>query len=229
MDSSFLTLDDVLRAYEAGYFPMADPGESVGFHWYDPEWRGQLPIAGLHIPRKLQKRARQMPFEIRVDTDFDGVIRGCAQETEDRPQTWINEGIIHVFNALHDAGHAHSVECWRDGVLVGGVYGLARGGLFCGESMFSRATDASKIALIHLCARLWKGGFTVFDTQFVNPHLTQFGVYEIPHAAYRRALRDALPVRADFRLRDAPGLTERALLAQYLDQRHNDTPDSASA
>lgn len=221
------TLADILDAYASGYFPMADPGERVNFHWYDPELRGQLSIEALHIPRKLEKLARSMPFEITADKDFEGVIRGCAEETEDRPQTWINEGIIALFTALHDAGHAHSVECWKDGALVGGVYGLALGGLFCGESMFSRVSGGSKIALIHLCARLWKGGFTVLDTQFINPHLLQFGAYEISHESYQRALARSLPVRADFTLKKWPNLMEKELLDQYLAQRAPKT-DSVS-
>lgn len=216
MDES-LTLEDVLNAYKIGLFPMADSREAGDFYWYDPPLRGQLSIAGLRIPDRLRRTVLRFPYDIRIDTDFASVIDGCAEAGRNRPQTWINQSIRDLFVALHRAGHAHSVEAWENGVLVGGLYGLALGGAFMGESMFSRARDASKITLVHLCARLWKGGFTVLDTQFVNPHLTQFGVYEIPGAAYRGKLRPALNAAADFSL---PGMGERDLVTAYLRERN---------
>lgn len=211
-------LADILTAYAHGYFPMAESADAPGFHWYDPEMRGILPIETLHVPRKLEKWARRMPFDIAVDQDFEDVIRACAAPVSDRPQTWINEDIIAIFTALYHAGYAHCVACRRDGALVGGIYGLALGGLFCGESMFSRTSGGSKIALLHLCARLWKGGFTVLDTQFINPHLLQFGAYEIPRDAYEKLRRAALRVPATF---DGGGnsSSEKYLLNQFLDNR----------
>lgn len=208
-------LADVLRAYSLGYFPMADGADAAEFYWVDPPLRGQLPIDRLRIARRLRRTVRAMPFTVRADTAFAAVIEGCAAPAAGRMQTWINEDIRALFIALHVAGFAHSVECWDGERLVGGVYGLALGGVFCGESMFSRATDASKIALVHLAARLWRGGFSVLDTQFVNPHLVQFGAYEIPAAQYRKVLAAGLRQPARF-----PVITgdreERALLEAYL-------------
>lgn len=213
---SGLTIEDVIAAYGIGLFPMADARDDPEFHWYDPPRRGQLSIETLHIPERLRRRARRTPYEIRIDTAFAAVIDGCAAAGKGRSQTWINGEIRDLFCALHQTGYAHSVEAWQDGQLAGGLYGLALGGAFMGESMFSRARDASKIALIHLCARLWRGGFTLLDTQFVNPHLLQFGAYEIGRDEYRQQLARALPVCGDF---SAGGLPEKNLLEDYL--RHN--------
>ena len=165
---------------------------------------------------KLRKTLLHNPFEIRVDTDFAGVVEGCAEPTDKRPETWINAQIFKVFCELHARGAAHSVECWRNGKLVGGIYGLALGGAFFGESMFSRETNASKVALFHLMARLWKGGFTLFDTQFVNDHLKQFGVYELPHVKYKKRLDKALAVDADFNL---DGVEQNQIMVDYLEMR----------
>ena len=220
MDSA-ITINDVLNAYALGYFPMADSAGAEEFHWYDPERRGQLPIESLHVPRRLRETLLKYPFEIRVDTAFAAVIDGCAASTEKRPRTWISRPIRDLFVALHEAGHAHSVECWKDDELAGGVYGLALGGAFCGESMFSRARDASKVALVHLCARLWKGGFTVLDAQFMNDHLRRFGAYEISREDYRARLRAALAHPADFNLSGSSGITEKALIDQYLAYNRN--------
>ncbi len=195
-----LTLRDVLLAYRNGMFPMAEGRHVPGIHWYRPHMRGQLSIAGLHIPARLKRTVRQAPYEIRVNQAFDQVIQNCAAQASNRPETWINDTIINIFSALHQAGYAHSIEAYdrRNDTLVGGLYGLALGGAFMGESMFSRATDASKICLVHLCARLWRGGFTVLDTQFTNPHLEQFGIYEISDEDYTAALEKALMIKADF-------------------------------
>ena len=211
-----LTPDLVLDAYAQGLFPMAYSGDSDAVQWICPEMRGQLSITDLHMPRSLLKAVKQAPYAIRVNTDFAGVIRACGAATDDRPETWINPLIRDVFCELHAQGHAHSVECWRDGELVGGLYGLAIGGVFCGESMFSRATNASKIALVHLAARLWAGGFEVLDTQFVNDHLEQFGVYEIPHEDYLRRIMPLIGKKAEFRL---TGRREADLLRDYLAMR----------
>lgn len=208
-----LDIDDVLRAYSYGLFPMAESAQDPEIHWYDPPMRCQLPLENLHVPRRLRETALKMPFEIRVDSDFAGVVAGCAEATPKRPGTWINEGIRDLFVRLYEAGHAHSVECWKDGLLVGGVYGLALGGAFSGESMFSRKPNASKIALIHLCARLRRGGFTILDAQFTNPHLLQFGAYEIPRSEYLSRLHRALAKKVNFQL---AGVPEESLLREYL-------------
>lgn len=196
--SDDLTLEDVLRAYAIGLFPMAESREDEEFWWFDPPKRGQLDIVGLHIPEKLKRTVLKYPYEIKIDTAFAEVIDSCAETRKAQAETWINKPIRDIFINLHQAGFAHSVESWKNGQLVGGLYGLALGGAFCGESMFSRADDTSKICLVHLCARLWKAGFTVLDTQFVNDHLKQFGCYEIESSVYKQKLADALRVRADF-------------------------------
>lgn len=198
--NSEIGIDDVLNAYRCGLFPMADSRDSADFFWYDPPRRGQLSIAKLHIPARLKKTARQHPYHITINQDFTAVIDGCAATADDRRETWINRGIRDLFIALHRAGYAHSIET-RDkesGKLAGGLYGLAIGAAFMGESMFSRATDASKIALIALCAQLRQQGFTVLDTQYTNEHLEQFGVFEISREEYRARLNDALKKQCIF-------------------------------
>lgn len=197
-------------------FPMADSADAPEFFWYDPPQRTQIPIKDLHIPKRLLRTVRQSVYEVRVDTAFEAVIDACAESTENRPKTWINGDIRAIFIALHGKGFAHSVECWKDGVLTGGVYGLAIGGFFSGESMFSRRRDASKVALVHLCARLWRGGFTMLDAQFMNDHLRQFGAYEIPRDSYQEKLQAALPRQGNFMLNE---LTECDLMATYLSDK----------
>jgi leucyl/phenylalanyl-tRNA--protein transferase len=187
-----LTPELLLRAYAAGIFPMSDSRTSRQLYWLDPEWRGIIPLHGFHIPHRLRRTVRRRPFEVRVDGAFGAVIDACAERREERPDSWINADIRRLYIALHEMGAAHSVECWRDGMLVGGLYGVALGGAFFGESMFSRATDASKVALVHLVARLAAGGFTLLDTQFITKHLQQFGACEIPRADYRHLLTAAL-------------------------------------
>ncbi len=212
-----LTLADILNAYACGYFPMAESRDSSDIYWYDPEKRGQLSLPGLHIPARLRRRVQQYPYEIRIDTAFVAVIDGCAAPAPGRPQTWINPVIRDLFLRLHRAGHAHSVEAWQDGKLAGGLYGLALGRAFFGESMFSRADDASKIALVHLCARLWAGGFELLDTQFINDHLKQFGVYEVSRDEYKTQLQKALRSQGDFIL---TGRGEKELVEAYLQERN---------
>ena len=169
--------------YREGRFPMAETADDP-FLIVTPHERGLLPIKDLHISHSLKKTLKRAPYDVRIDTAFDDVITACAEPHPDRPETWINPDIRLLFNELFAQGHAHSVECWQDSKLVGGLYGLTVGGVFCGESMFSRATDASKVALVHLCARLDAGGFTLLDAQFHNPHLEQFGLYTIPQDEY---------------------------------------------
>ena len=206
----------ILQAYAQGLFPMAYNAESPYVHWICPEERGQLSITDIHFPKRLIKTIRSGPYDITVDTDFSGVVALCAENTDGRPDTWINDLIRDVFIKLHRQGHAHSIEAWEDDQLVGGLYGLVIGGAFFGESMFSRARDASKICLAHLVARLWKGGFTLLDTQFVNDHLRQFGVYEVPHKTYEIQLKEALDVEADFHLSGCQ-LSERDLVLEYFE------------
>lgn len=210
-----LTPELLLEAYRHGLFPMAYGAGSPYIHWICPERRGQLSIADLHIPRRLKAIIRQAPYEIRINTAFADVVRGCATPSEKRPETWINQPISEVFIQLHERGYAHSVECWQGKDLVGGIYGLALGCAFFGESMFSQAKNASKIALVHLTARLWAGGFTLLDTQFVNNHLKQFGAFEIPHKRYMRDLSAALIHDGDFLLH---GHREEDLIRDYLER-----------
>jgi leucyl/phenylalanyl-tRNA--protein transferase len=183
-----VTPELMLRAYRSGLFPMAETRRGDRLYWLDPEQRGILPLEKFHLPRRLLRTALSGGFEIAADRDFAAVIAACATPAEGREDTWINRDIERLFTALHAQGHAHSVEAWQDGVLVGGLYGVVLGGAFFGESMFSLARDASKVALVHLVARLRLGGFLLLDTQFVTAHLTQFGAYEIPRAAYKAAL-----------------------------------------
>ncbi len=191
-----LTPELLLRAYAAGIFPMAEAADDPDVFWVDPEQRGILPLDGFHLPRRLSRTLRRDIFEVRCDGAFEAVVRGCAEPMPDRPKTWINEEIVRLYAALHRLGFAHSVETWRDGELVGGLYGVALGAAFFGESMYSRVTDASKVALAHLVARLRLGGFRLLDTQFVTGHLQQFGAVEISRAQYHRRLTAALQVKA---------------------------------
>ena len=188
----------LLRAYSIGIFPMAESRADSEIHWIDPDRRGVLPLETFHIPRKLKKLVRQGLYEVRCDTAFAQVIRHCATPAPGRADTWINPTIERLYNELHEIGFAHSIECWQDKKLVGGLYGVALGAAFFGESMFSRASNASKIALVHLVARLKKSDFSLLDTQFETPHLRQFGVVEIPREAYRTKLARAVRRHANF-------------------------------
>lgn len=193
-----LTAELLLRAYAMGVFPMAERHDDPQLYWVDPEQRGILPLESFHVPRSLRKTLRHGAFTIKCDTAFEQVMRLCGESTANRPETWINEEILRLFCELHRWGLAHSVECWCEGELAGGLYGLALGSAFFGESMFSRRIDASKVALVHLVARLRKGGFTLLDTQFVTDHLSRFGATEIPRWRYREMLTAALVQPADF-------------------------------
>lgn len=198
MDRFSLTPEILLEAYARGLFPMAEGRRDPRLFWVDPDYRGVIPLDRFHLPRRLARTVRQDRFEVAVDRDFAAVIRLCAASTSDRRGTWINDEIIHVYGVLHRQGHVHTVECRLDGQLVGGLYGVALRGVFFGESMFSRATDASKVALVHLVARLRAGGYRLLDAQFVTDHLTQFGITEVPRAAYHRLLAAALRRDAEF-------------------------------
>ena len=194
-----LTPDLLLRAYTIGLFPMAETAEDPELFWVDPERRGVIPLDTFHVPRSLRKTMKREPFLVQVDRDFFGVLDGCAEITDKRRATWINSEIVRLYGDLHRRGFAHSVECWREGRLLGGLYGVALGGAFFGESMFSRETDASKVALVHLVERLRRGGYTLLDSQYiVGTHMLQFGTIEIPRAEYKRRLAAALMVETTF-------------------------------
>ncbi len=193
-----LTPDMLLRAYAYGIFPMAEGRSDPAVHWIEPERRGIIPIETFHVPKRLRRTVRQGVYDVRCDSDFAGVIRGCALSVPGRKDTWINRSIENLHTRLHEIGFAHSIEAWRDGALVGGLYGIALGGAFFGESMFNRARDASKVALVHLVARLRYGNFKLLDAQFVTEHLAQFGAIEIPRDDYRERLAAALGVPAQF-------------------------------
>ena len=197
--------ETIIKAYTLGLFPMAESHNSTEIRFYDPDMRGLIPLDnslgnGLHIPRRLQRRVRQDPYDITIDQDFAAVITACAARSSTRTDTWINKDIRQLYIALHKMGFAHSVEVWHQGDLVGGLYGVRLRAAFFGESMFSRKTDASKIALVHLMARLLNGGFRLLDAQFSNEHLKQFGVTDVPRIEFQRRLANALAAEADLQL-----------------------------
>lgn len=189
---------DLLDCYARGVFPMADARDDARVFLIDPERRGVIPLDAFHVPRRLARTVRGDSFEVRIDTAFHEVVLACAAAGPGRTETWINRPIEALYVHLHELGFAHSVECWKDGKLVGGLYGVALNGVFFGESMFSRERDASKVALVHLVARLIAGGFVLLDAQFLTEHLSQFGAQEIPRLEYHRRLGRALAVDADF-------------------------------
>ncbi|HEY5793374.1 MAG TPA: leucyl/phenylalanyl-tRNA--protein transferase [Bosea sp. (in: a-proteobacteria)] len=193
-----ITPEIMLRAYAAGIFPMAETADDPNLFWVEPELRGVIPLDRFHLPARLARTVRADRFEVRVDHDFEAVIAACAEARPDRPETWINSRIREIFGALFRLGHVHTVECWQDERLVGGLYGLSLGGAFFGESMFHRATDASKVALVHLVARLQQGGYSLLDAQFQTAHLAQFGTQEVPRAAYQGLLERAIVVPGDW-------------------------------
>ncbi len=195
---SAITPEIVLQAYAVGLFPMAETANDPVLHWIEPEIRGIIPLQEFHISHSLRKVVRQSQFEIRINTACDAVISACAERTRNRKVTWINAVIRELYGKLHQLGHCHSVETWQDGKLVGGLYGIQIGAAFCGESMFSRTTNASKVALVHLVARLKAGGFMLLDTQFTNDHLMQFGTLAIPQSEYRTRLDEAIKEQATF-------------------------------
>lgn len=186
----------LLSAYCEGIFPMAHRDGRI--YWYDPDPRAIIPLNHFHVPRRLARTVGQGVFEVRIDTKFTAVMEACAAPGRDRQTTWISAEIIQAYEALHQLGFGHSVECWQDGQLVGGLYGVAIQGLFAGESMFSKVRDSSKVALVHLVKRLKSNGFQLLDIQFITPHLRRFGAVEVSAAAYKQRLGQALLVSTQF-------------------------------
>ncbi|MEP3276129.1 MAG: leucyl/phenylalanyl-tRNA--protein transferase [Stappiaceae bacterium] len=193
-----ITPQVLLKAYACGIFPMAESADDPGLHWIEPVRRGILPLDKVHVPRRLKKTIRAKKFDIRIDTDFQAVIDGCAAPGAGRQKTWINKRIRKLYGDLYEMGNCHTVEAWLDGNLVGGLYGISLCGAFYGESMFARERDASKVALTHLVGRLIAGGFELLDTQFVTDHLTTFGAVEIPKSVYTDLLDSSLKHQGDF-------------------------------
>ncbi len=204
-----ITPELVLKAYASGIFPMADSAADAGLHWIEPQLRGVMPLSGFHVPQRLARTVRQGRFEIHINCDFDRVIAHCSAPRRSASGgeggTWINDRIRKLYRALFDQGNCHTVEAYDGGALAGGLYGVSLGAAFFGESMFHLATDASKVALVHLAARLRFGGFQLLDAQFQTDHLDQFGTIEIPRRAYRKLLAGAIAAPADFRAIDAAG------------------------
>ena len=190
--------DVLLKAYASGRFPMAESASDPEVFWVRPETRGVIPLDTFHVPKSLRKVIRQNRFEMRIDSDFEAVIYACAEEREERRTTWINAPIREAYIDLHQRGHCHSVEAWREGRLVGGLYGVRLGRAFFGESMFSRETDASKVCLVHLVERLRERGFMLLDTQFTTEHLKRFGAVDVPRGRYENLLEQALKEEAIF-------------------------------
>ena len=194
----FLTADIVLNAYMNGVFPMSDARDDPDLFWVNPERRGIFPLDEFHVPKRLAKTIRKEPFRVTVDQDFRRVMRECAASEGGRNGTWINDTILDLYGELFDRGFAHSVECWQGDRLAGGLYGVSFASVFCGESMFTRVTDASKIALVYLVARLIRGGYTLLDAQFITDHLATFGAKEISRREYQALLAEGLQTQADF-------------------------------
>ena len=199
-----ITPDLLLQAYRIGVFPMGERRDDPKLYWLAPRLRAVLPLDGFHLPKRLARTVRHGTFEVTADTAFTEVMRACAEPRPGHPESWINEPILALYGDLHRRGHAHSIECRRDGKLVGGLYGVSVGAAFFGESMFSRERDTSKVALVHLTARLIKGGFRLLDCQFMTEHLRSFGAIEIPRDDFRALLADAVEGTANFQ-RDLGG------------------------
>ena len=197
-DGDLVTPSLLLRAYACGIFPMADSADDPTLYWVEPRERGVLPLNAFHVPKRLARTVRSDLFEVRIDSDFGGVIEGCAAVRPGRRVTWINSTIRRLYGELFHMGHVHTVEAWQDDRLVGGLYGVKLGAAFFGESMFSTARDSSKVALVHLAARLKRGGFRLLDTQFLTDHLAQFGGVEIARDLYAERLDEALAASAQF-------------------------------
>jgi leucyl/phenylalanyl-tRNA---protein transferase len=199
-ESAFIeiTPEVLLKAYACGIFPMAESAEDPALYWIEPEQRGVIPMERFHVPARLARTVRSDRFTVTVNRDFDGVIDGCAESQPGRPRTWINARIRTLYRKLHERRHCHSIEVYEETTLVGGLYGVTLGRAYFGESMFHRARDASKVALVHLVARLKAGGFRLLDTQFVTDHLRGFGAVELPRRQYHKLLEAALIGEADF-------------------------------
>ena len=207
---------ELLDCYARGVFPMADARDDDAVFLIDPERRGVIPLADFHLSKRLARTVRRDPFEVRIDTAFSEVVLACAEARPGRTETWINGPIERLYADLFAIGHAHSVECWVGDEMVGGLYGVSLGGAFFGESMFSTRTDASKVALVHLVARLIAGGFVLLDAQFMTEHLAQFGTEEISRTVYRRRLAKALAVTGEFQR--LPAATTGAAALQVISQ-----------
>ncbi len=193
-----ITPQVLLKAYSCGIFPMAESADDPALYWIEPQSRGVLPLDAVHIPRRLARTIRSGQYEMRINTDFEGVIDGCSASRPGRRSTWINSRIRQLYGALYKQGHCHTVETWLNGRMVGGLYGVALGQAYFGESMFSTERDASKVALVYLVARLIRGGFTLLDTQFVTDHLRQFGTVDLEKTVFHRELSLAVAGQADF-------------------------------
>jgi leucyl/phenylalanyl-tRNA--protein transferase len=193
-----ITPEVLLKAYACGIFPMAESADDPALYWIEPDMRGIIPLEGFHVPARLARTVRSTNWTVHVDRDFDAVIEGCAEPKQDRARTWINARIRRIYRALFEHGHCHTVEVYDDNELIGGLYGVSLGRAFFGESMFHRARDASKVALVHLVARLRAGGYRLLDTQYVTDHLRTFGAVEVPKRRYHRLLEEALTGEADF-------------------------------
>lgn len=209
--STEITPELLLRAYACGIFPMSESADDPGLFWVEPEIRGVIPLNGFCVSSRLARTVRSGKFSVTVDRAFKRVMSECAAPKPDREDTWINKRIRDLYGALHEMGHAHSVEVWQDGDLVGGLYGVSLGRAFFGESMFHHARDASKVALVHLVARLLAGGYGLLDTQYVTEHLRSFGAIEVPRERYRVLLDAALDDVADFEALPAATSGEDAL------------------
>jgi leucyl/phenylalanyl-tRNA--protein transferase len=215
-ESAFIeiTPEVLLKAYACGIFPMAESAEDPSLYWIEPDLRGIIPLDRFYVSSRLARTVRSDQFKVTVNHDFDGVIDGCAQPQTGRPRTWINERIRTLYRKLYERRHCHSIEVYLGDELVGGLYGVALGRAFFGESMFHRARDASKVALVHLVARLKAGGFALLDTQFVTDHLKSFGAIEVPRRQYHKLLESALSGEGDFAALDKRGATGANVLAQ---------------
>jgi leucyl/phenylalanyl-tRNA--protein transferase len=200
-----ITPQVLLKAYAVGIFPMAESADDPGLFWIEPERRGIIPLDSFHVSRRLARTVRQAAFDIRIDNDFNAVIDGCAAPGRGRQRTWINARIRRLYSDLFDLGHCHTVEAWQDGELAGGLYGVSIGAAFFGESMFTRADDASKVALVHLVDRLKAGGYKLLDAQFITDHLRRFGAIEVNRRAYQKLLDQAIAGKADFFALDKAG------------------------
>lgn len=214
MEMPELTPDVLLKAYAMGVFPMAEDRNDPELFWVDPRMRGVIRLDRFHVPRRLRRTVRKGIYEVTFDRAFEEVIECCANSTEGRPRTWINDRIIELYTILHHKGYGHSVECWQDGELVGGLYGISLGAVYFGESMFSRANDASKVALVHLVAALLAGGYQMIDTQFITQHLARFGAIEIPRNEYRKLLEETISEPATFVPNPGRDLIETVLSRQ---------------
>ena len=207
-----ITAEVLLKAYACGIFPMAESADDPALYWIEPDIRGIIPLEGFHIPVRLKRTVRSTSFAVVINHDFDAVIEACAEATSDRTRTWINARIRKIYRNLFERGHCHTVEVYDGARLVGGLYGVSLGRAFFGESMFHRSRDASKIALVHLVARLRAGSYRLLDTQYVTEHLRTFGTIEVPKRRYHRLLEDALTGEADFRAL-APSISGEQALA----------------